>query len=58
MVTNSSSEGLRHFAELITGMVNEGSLEGRADRRVKRGKGKSKSPSYWIAKQEEFFQRL
>lgn len=45
MVTNSPSEGLGHFAELITGMVNEGSLEGKADRRVKRGKGKIKSPN-------------
>lgn len=56
MVTNSPSEGLRHFVELITGMVSEGSLEGRADGRVKRGIGKTKPPSvYWIAKQEEFF---
>jgi hypothetical protein len=43
-VTNSPSEGLQLFAELITGMVNEGSLEVRADRRGKMGKVKNQTP--------------
>lgn len=42
MVTNSPSEGLQLFAELITGVVNEGSLEVRADRRGEMGKVKIK----------------
>lgn len=45
MVTNSPSEGLELFAEQITGVVNEGSLEVRADRRGRKdGKSKKSNP--------------